>query len=63
MVNKICKITQIRLLFNSIESALLGFDSVMPDEDQLGLVFETTEVSHWSIGTPDPGSQLAFGTS
>eukprot|EP00268_Persea_americana_P029226 TRINITY_DN28280_c0_g1_i1.p1 TRINITY_DN28280_c0_g1~~TRINITY_DN28280_c0_g1_i1.p1 ORF type:complete len:108 (+),score=1.61 TRINITY_DN28280_c0_g1_i1:64-387(+) len=43
-----CKLTQIRLLFNSIESTLLGFNPVMPDGDKLDLVFETTAISHWS---------------
>ena len=41
-----CKLTQIRLFFDSIESALLSFDIVIPDGDKLGLVFETTAVSH-----------------
>ena len=55
------KLTQIRLSFDSIELALLSFDFVMLDGDKLGLVFETTAVNRWSTGTPDPGSQLAFG--
>ena len=55
------KLTQIRLSFDSIESALLSFDLVMPDRDKLGLVFETTAVNRWSTGTPDLGSELIFG--
>ena len=56
-----CKLTQIRLLFDSMESVLLNFDLMMPNGDKLGLVFETTAVSRWSTGTSGPGSQLAFG--
>ena len=50
-----------KISFDSIESALLSFDLVMPDRDKLGLVFETTAVNRWSTGTPDPGSELVFG--
>ena len=56
-----CKLTQIRLLFDSVKSVLLSFDLVILNGDKLGLVFETTAVSRWSTGTPDTGSQLAFG--
>ena len=46
IANKMCKLTQIQLLFDLIESALLSFDLVILNGDKLDLVFETTAVSH-----------------
>ena len=52
----------IHLLFDSIESALLIFDLVIPDGAKLSLLFETTVVSHLEHRNSRPRSrQLAFG--